>query len=270
VQKAYRTAIYWGRELLVPGFTVSAKLALPAKKLALGNIRKGISDPALRAAVTPDFEIGCKRILISNDYYPALDASNVDLVTDGIAKITGDAIVTADGTERPVDVLVVATGFYTTEQPIAAHIVGREGRSLAEVWRETGMAGYKGTTVRGFPNYFSIVGPNTGLGHSSMVLMIESQIDYIRDAIRTMRVHEYAAVEPRRDAQDAWNTDLQRRMKRTVWNTGGCSSWYLDEHGRNTTLWPRTTYTFRNKLSRFDVAAYDVTAAHPAREAVDA
>ena len=270
VQKAYRTAIYWGRELLVPGFTVSAKLALPAKKLALGIIRKGISDPALRAAVTPDFEIGCKRILISNDYYPALDASNVDLVTDGIAKITGDAIVTADGTERPVDVLVVATGFYTTEQPIAAHIVGREGRSLAEVWRETGMAGYKGTTVRGFPNYFSIVGPNTGLGHSSMVLMIESQIDYIRDAIRTMRVHEYAAVEPRRDAQDAWNTDLQRRMKRTVWNTGGCSSWYLDEHGRNTTLWPRTTYTFRNKLSRFDVAAYDVTAAHPAREAVDA
>jgi cation diffusion facilitator CzcD-associated flavoprotein CzcO len=270
VQRAYRTAIYWGRELLVPGFTVSAKLALPAKKLALGNIRKGISDPALRAAVTPDFEIGCKRILISNDYYPALDASNVDLVTDGIAKITGDAIVTADGTERPVDVLVVATGFYTTEQPIAAHIVGREGRSLAEVWRETGMAGYKGTTVRGFPNYFSIVGPNTGLGHSSMVLMIESQIDYIRDAIRTMRVHEYAAVEPRRDAQDAWNADLQRRMKRTVWNTGGCSSWYLDEHGRNTTLWPRTTYTFRNKLSRFDVAAYDVTAAHPPREAVDA
>ena len=268
VQKAYRTAIYWGRELLVPGFTVNAKLALPAKKLALRNIRTGISDPALRAAVTPDFEIGCKRILISNDYYPALDSDNVDLVTDGIAKVTGDAIVTADGTERPIDVLVVATGFFTTEQPIAERIVGREGRSLAEVWRETGMAGYKGTTVHGFPNYFSIVGPNTGLGHSSMVLMIESQIDYIRDAVRTMATHRYAAVEPRRDAQDAWNTDLQRRMKRTVWNTGGCSSWYLDEHGRNTTLWPRTTYTFRSQLSRFDVASYDVTAAHPAREAV--
>ena len=268
VQKAYRTAIYWGRELLVPGFTVNAKLALPAKKLALRNIRTGISDPALRAAVTPDFEIGCKRILISNDYYPALDSDNVDLVTDGIAKVTGDAIVTSDGTERPIDVLVVATGFLTTEQPIAERIVGREGRSLAEVWRETGMAGYKGTTVHGFPNYFSIVGPNTGLGHSSMVLMIESQIDYIRDAVRTMATHRYAAVEPRRDVQDAWNTDLQRRMKRTVWNTGGCSSWYLDEHGRNTTLWPRTTYTFRSQLSRFDVASYDVTAAHPAREAV--
>ena len=181
----------------------------------------------IRDSVTPDFQIGCKRILISNDYYPALEAENVDLVTDGIAKITGDAIVTADGTERPIDVLVVATGFFTTEQPIAERIVGREGRSLAEVWRETGMAGYKGTTVHGFPNYFSIVGPNTGLGHSSMVFMIESQIDYIRDAVRTMDAHAYAAVEPRRDAQDAWNDDLQRRMKRTVWSTGGCSSWYL-------------------------------------------
>jgi cation diffusion facilitator CzcD-associated flavoprotein CzcO len=270
VQKAYRTGIYWGRELLVPGFTVNPRLAAPAKRLALANIQRGISDPALREAVTPDFEIGCKRILISNDYYPALDADHVHLVTDGIAKITGDAIVTADGTERPIDVLVVATGFFTTEQPIAEHIVGREGRSLAEVWRETGMAGYKGTTVHGFPNYFSIVGPNTGLGHSSMVFMIESQVDYIRDAVRTMATHAYASVEPRRDAQDAWNDDLQRRMKRTVWSTGGCSSWYLDEHGRNTTLWPRTTYTFRKQLSRFDVAAYDVTAAHSAREAVPA
>ena len=263
VQRAYRTGIYWGREALVPGFTVNPRLAAPAKRLALANIRKGISDPALREAVTPDFEIGCKRILISNDYYPALDADHVDLVTDGIAKVTGDAIVTADGTEHPIDVLVVATGFFTTEQPIAEHIVGREGRSLAEVWRETGMAGYKGTTVHGFPNYFSIVGPNTGLGHSSMVFMIEAQIDYIRDAVRTMETNAYATVEPRREAQDAWNDDLQRRMRRTVWSTGGCSSWYLDEHGRNTTLWPRTTYTFRNLLSRFDVAAYDVTAAHP-------
>ncbi len=270
VQKVYRTAIYWGRELLVPGFTLDARLALPAKKLALGNIRAGIKDPALRAAVTPDFEIGCKRILISNDYYPALDSDNVDLVTDGIAEVTDHTIVSSDGTARPIDVLVVATGFFTTEQPIAERIVGREGRTLAEVWRETGMAGYKGTTVHGFPNYFSIVGPNTGLGHSSMVLMIESQIDYIRDAIRTMAVHRYAAVEPRRDVQDAWNTDLQRRMKRSVWTTGGCSSWYLDEHGRNTTLWPRTTYTFRNQLARFDVASYDVTAARPAREAVSA
>ena len=260
VQKLYRRAIYWGRETFVPGFTLEPKLAAPAKRIALRNIEKGISDPELRQKVTPTFEIGCKRILISNDYYPALDSDNVDLVTEPIAKVTGDAIVTADGVERPIDVLVVATGFHTTDLPIAEQIRGREGRSLAETWRESGMAGYKGTTVHGFPNLFFIVGPNTGLGHSSMVFIIESQVAYIREAIRVMRVNEYAAIEPTVTAQQRWNADIQRRMKRTVWNTGGCSSWYLDEHGRNTVLWPRTTFKFRELLSRFDVAAYDVTA----------
>ncbi|MGH3361962.1 MAG: flavin-containing monooxygenase [Nocardioides sp.] len=260
VQKAYRTGIYWGRETYVPGFTLEPKLALPAKKMALANIDKGITDPELRQKVTPTFEIGCKRILISNDYYPALGADNVDLVTDPIAKVTGDAIVTADGEERPIDVLVVATGFHTTDLPIAEQVHGRDGTSLAETWREQGMAAYKGTTVHGFPNLFFIVGPNTGLGHSSMVFVIESQVAYIRDAIATMRRHEYATLEPTRAAQEKWNADIQRRMKRTVWSNGGCASWYLDEHGKNTVLWPRTTFKFRELLSRFDVAAYDVTA----------
>ena len=260
VQKAYRTAIYWGRESYVPGFTLQPKLAAPAKKLALGNLAKGVKDPELRARATPTFEIGCKRILISNDYYPALDSPNVDLVTDPIAKITGDAIVTSDGVERPIDVLVVATGFFTTELPIAEHIRGRGGVSLADTWRDAGMAAYKGTTVHGFPNMFMIVGPNTGLGHSSMVFIIESQVEYIRDAIRTMALHRYAAVEPAAEAQQDWNAEIQRRMKRTVWNTGGCSSWYLDRHGRNTVLWPRTTFSFRQALGEFDVAAYDVSA----------
>jgi cyclohexanone monooxygenase len=261
VQKAYRTAIYWGRETYVPGFTLEPRLAWPAKRLALANIEKGIADPDLRARVTPDFEIGCKRILISNTYYPALAADNVALVTDPITAVTGDGVVTADGVEHPVDVIVVATGFFTTEQPIAAHVVGRDGRSLADVWADGGMAAYKGTTVHGFPNFFQVVGPNTGLGHSSMVFVIESQVAYIVDAIRTMREHRYAAVEPRPDAQRAWNDDLQRRMGRTVWNRGGCSSWYLDEHGRNTVLWPRSTFAFRSLLSSFDAAAYEVTAA---------
>jgi cyclohexanone monooxygenase len=260
VQKLYRTAIYWGRETYVPGFTLQPKLALPAKKLALANLAKGISDPELREKATPTFEIGCKRILISNTYYPALDADNVDLVTDRIAKVTGDSVVTADGTERPVDVLVVATGFHTTDLPIAERVHGRGGASLADTWRDGGMSAYKGTTVHGFPNLFLVVGPNTGLGHSSMVFVIESQVEYIRDALRTMRLHRYAAVEPSVRAQRDWNDDLQRRLRRTVWNTGGCSSWYLDEHGRNTVLWPRSTFVMRQLLSRFDVAAYDVQA----------
>jgi cation diffusion facilitator CzcD-associated flavoprotein CzcO len=270
LQKAYRTAIYWAREAYVPGFTWQPRLALPAKKLALANIAKGIDDPELRARVTPTFEIGCKRILISNDYYPALEADNVDLVTDRIAKVTGDAVVTEDGDERPIDVLVVATGFHTTELPIAERVRGRDGASLADTWRESGMAAYKGTTVHGFPNLFMIVGPNTGLGHSSMVFIIESQVQYIRGAVRGLREKGYGAVEPTAEAQDAWNADVQRRMQRTVWNTGGCASWYLDDHGRNTVLWPRTTFTFRRLLSSFDEEAYDVHAAVSTHEGAPA
>jgi cation diffusion facilitator CzcD-associated flavoprotein CzcO len=268
LQKLYRTAIYWGREGYVPGFTLQPKLAWPARRMALANLAKGVADPELRARLTPTFEIGCKRILISNTYYPAIASDNVELVTDPIAKVTGDAVVTADGVEHPVDVLVVATGFYTTELPIAERIIGRTGRTLADTWGEHGMAAYKGTTVPGFPNLFFLVGPNTGLGHSSMVFIIEAQVDYVRDAIKTMNLHRYAAVEPRPDATREWNDDLQRRMRRTVWNTGGCSSWYLDSNGRNTILWPRPTFTFRSLLSSFDVAAYDVQAPAPTREDV--
>ena len=263
LQKLYRTAIYWGRETYVPGFTLQPKLALPAKKMALANLAKGVADPELRERLTPNFEIGCKRILISNTYYPALDSDNVEVVTDRIAKVTGNAVVTEDGVERPIDVLIVATGFFTTELPITEHITGREGRTLADQWRESGMAAYKGTTVPGFPNLFMLVGPNTGLGHSSMVFVIESQVAYLREAVRTMGLHRYGSVEPTRAATQEWNADLQRRLRRTVWSTGGCSSWYLDDHGRNTTLWPRSTFAFRGLLSQFDVAAYDVRAARP-------
>lgn len=258
-QKAYRTAIYWAREGFVPAFTWQPKLAAPAKAQALANIRKGISDPELRKAVTPDYEIGCKRILISNTWYPALDRDDVDLVTDPIAEITPTGIVTRDGTQRDIDCLIVATGFYTTDQPIAHHVKGRDGRTLADVWAEHGMASYKGTTTAGFPNLFQIVGANTGLGHSSMVFIIESQIAYILSALDQMEQRRIVAVEPQQQAQDDWNADLHRRMARTVWSTGGCASWYLDEHGRNTTLWPRTTFTFREQLRRFDLEKYVVT-----------
>ena len=258
-QKAYRTAIYWAREGFVPAFTWQPKLAAPAKAQALGNIKKGISDPALREAVTPHYEIGCKRILISNTWYPALDRDDVELVTDPIAEITPTGVVTRDGTHREIDCLIVATGFHTTDQPIAHHVKGRDGRTLADVWSEHGMASYKGTTTAGFPNLFQIVGANTGLGHSSMVFIIESQIAYILSAIQQMEARGIATVEPLAAAQAAWNADLQRRMRRTVWNTGGCASWYLDDHGRNTTLWPRTTFAFRSLLRTFDLDKYAVT-----------
>ncbi|CAN5302818.1 MAG: flavin-containing monooxygenase [Nocardioides sp.] len=269
VQKLARTAIYWGREAYVPAFTWKPKLAAPAKALALWNIRRGIKDPELRAAVTPDFEIGCKRILISNRYYPALDADNVDLVTDRIDKVTGSSVVTSDGTEREIDVLVVATGFYTTDLPIAHLITGRH-ETMADRFARTGAMAYKGTTVPDFPNLFFVVGPNTGLGHSSMVFMIESQVAYIRDALATMRTNRYGTVEPTEEAFAAWNADLQSRMEPTVWSTGGCSSWYLDAEGRNTTLWPGSTFRFRELLRRFDPGSYRVTAPVGDRQSVHA
>lgn len=272
LQTLYRTGIYWAREGYVPGFTLAPKLALPAQKMALANIRKGIKDPELRAKVTPDYQIGCKRILISNTYYPALAADNCELVTDGIAEITPTGIVTADGTARDVDVLIIATGFHTTELPITERITGRSGRPLSEKWAETGMSAYKGTAVADFPNLFFIVGPNTGLGHSSMVFMIESQVTYIVDALRTMRRDSYGAVEVTASAEQQWSADLQRRMTRTVWSTGGCASWYLDKHGNNTTLWPRTTFAFRGETASFDPGAYTLSAptTQPNREAAHA
>ncbi|NUS49874.1 MAG: NAD(P)/FAD-dependent oxidoreductase [Nocardioidaceae bacterium] len=260
LQRAYRTGIYWGREALVPGFVGPRAFSYPAQRMAREHIRKQVDDPELREKVTPDYRIGCKRILISNDYYPTLGRDHVDLVTDPITKVTPSAIVTADGTEREVDVLVVATGFHTTDLPIAERVHGRGGVSLAEHFGEVGMQAYKGSTVHGFPNLFFIVGPNTGLGHSSMVFMIESQIAYTVDAHRRMRESGVAAVEPTAEAQRAWNDDLQRRMRQTVWSAGGCASWYLDEHGRNVTLWPRTTFAFRRLTAQFDPAAY--VAAH--------
>jgi cation diffusion facilitator CzcD-associated flavoprotein CzcO len=257
VQKAYRTGIYWMREALVPGFVVNPAIAAPAKAAGLLNISRGTKDPELREKVKPDFEIGCKRILISNDWYPTLDRDDVDLVTDRISKVTADAVVTEDGTEREIDVLIVATGFLATDLPIARHIHGKGGVSLADHFADKGMQAYKGATVTGFPNLFFVVGPNTGLGHSSMVFMIESQVAYAVDAVTTMRAQGVAAVEPTPQALSAWNDDLQRRLRRTVWSVGGCSSWYLDSHGRNVTLWPRTTYKFRQLTARFDTENYD-------------
>ena len=266
--KLYRTGIYWAHEGYVPAFTWQPRLGAPAEKAATINLRQAIKDPDLRAKVTPTFRLGCKRVLRSNTYYPALAADNVDLVTDPISRITPDGVVTGDRVEHPVDVIVVATGFWTTELPIAERIVGRDGRSLAEEWSAGGMAAYKGTTVHGFPNLFMMTGPNTGQGHTSVVFVIESQVAYLRDALRTMRAEGYAAVEPRADAQRKWNADVQRRMKHTVWSRGGCSSWYLDRHGRNTVLWPKSTFTLRRKLAAFDADAYDLQTARPDREAV--
>ncbi|HKC29513.1 MAG TPA: NAD(P)/FAD-dependent oxidoreductase [Jatrophihabitans sp.] len=267
LQRAAREAIYWGREMYVLGFAVEPRILQAAQRIATRNIEKAIGDPALRAKVTPDWQIGCKRILISNDWYPMLAQEHVDLVADGIAEIRENAIVAADGTVREVDAIVLATGFHVTDSPTFARIVGKGGRSLAEVWDEHGQQAYKGAAVTGFPNLLFIVGPNCGLGHSSMVYMIESHLNYMSSALKTMDANGIATFEVRPDAQRRYNERLQQQMKRTIWTTGGCASWYLDKHGNNTTLWPSFTFVFRHLTRRFDLAAYETTAAGRAVEA---
>ncbi len=259
LQRLAREAIYWGRESYMVGFGYRPDVLKIAQRVAKRNIDKAITDPDLRARVTPDWLIGCKRILISNTWYPMLARDDVDLVTDGIAEVRENAIVTADGTVREVDAIVVATGFHVTDSPTFQRIVGAEGRSLADVWGEHGQQAYKGTSVAGFPNLLLIVGPNTGLGHSSMIYMIESHVNYLAGALATMREQGITRFEVRPDVQDEYNSSLQRQMKQTIWTTGGCASWYLDKFGNNTTLWPRFTFLFRNQTRRFDVDAYDVS-----------
>lgn len=260
LQRVAREAIYWGRESFVLGFAFWPKVLLGAQKIAERNIAKAISDPELRRKVTPNWQIGCKRILISNDWYPMLAKQHVDLVTDGIAEIRENAIVSTDGTVREVDAIIVATGFHVTDSPTYEHVIGADGRSLAAVWDEQGQQAYKGATVAGFPNMFFVIGPNTGLGHSSMVYMAESHINYVASALKEMDRHGLATVEVRADKQREYNEKLQKHMRQTIWTTGGCSSWYLDKHGNNTTLWPSFTFVFRQLTRTFDLAAYRTTA----------
>ncbi|MCX5043719.1 NAD(P)/FAD-dependent oxidoreductase [Aldersonia sp. NBC_00410] len=258
-QRLSRAGIYAMREAQVVGLAKNPKFMKPLELIARAKLRAEVRDADLRAKVTPNFQIGCKRMLISNNYYPALGRDNVDLVTDGIAEIRENAVASVDGTVREVDAIVVATGFHVTDSPTFETITGRDGRTLAATFEEIGQQGYKGTTVANFPNMFFLVGPNTGLGHTSMVYMIESQINYVADAMRTIDRSGLRTVEVRRDAQDAYNRDLQDRLSASVWMNGGCASWYLDKHGNNTTLWPGFTFEFRSLTKNFDLSAYDTS-----------
>ncbi|GAA3754154.1 flavin-containing monooxygenase [Salinactinospora qingdaonensis] len=254
-QRLARAGVYLGRESTVGAFTRHPRLLRAAETLARLHLRRHVSDPHLRAKLTPDYVMGCKRILLSNDYYPALTQPNVDVVAAGLSEIRGDTAVAADGTTRPVEAIIFGTGFHATDMPIAHRIVGAEGHSLAQAAHGS-LQALRGTTVTGFPNLFLIIGPNTGLGHTSMIHIIESQLRYIIDALDHLNSSGATALHPSRHAQQAWNADLQHKMDRTVWAQGGCASWYIDANGRNTTLWPGSTLRFRRATRRLDPTEY--------------
>ncbi|WP_088286535.1 NAD(P)/FAD-dependent oxidoreductase [Kineosporia sp. A_224] len=256
VQKGVRGVIYAGRELMVLGFVGRPALMRAVELLSRRTMEKAVSDPHLRAVLSPRYRAGCKRILISDDFYPALARPNVEVVPQAVTALEGDEVVGAGGTRRTADVVVFATGFEATDLPVARHVVGRAGRSLADVWAGTGMQALRGATVTGFPNLFFLIGPNTGLGHSSMVHVIESQLAYLLDALDLMRSKGFDVMEPQQRAQDAWNADVQERLSTTIWATGGCSSWYQDAQGRISTLWPGTTWRLRRQTRRVDLGEY--------------
>ncbi|MGW2395047.1 flavin-containing monooxygenase [Kitasatospora sp. NPDC001664] len=255
--KLRRGLLFALRELQVDAFVRRPGLLKLVQQLAVRNIHQGIQDPELRAKLTPDYRIGCKRILLSNTYYPALAAANTEVVASGLRELRGSTLVAADGSEHEVDAVVFGTGFHVTDMPIAQRVFGVDGVSLAEEWKD-GMEALRGSTVRGFPNLFFVIGPNTGLGNSSMILMIESQLNYLIDALTTLDRIGGGALQPTARAQRQWNLELQHKMDRTVWSTGGCLSWYLDGSGKNTVLWPGSTSSFRRATRRIDLAEYEV------------
>jgi cation diffusion facilitator CzcD-associated flavoprotein CzcO len=243
-QAALRAAAYWSREALVVGFVMKPAILRRAEGLWRRHLEAAVGDPRLREQLTPRYRLGCKRVLLSNDFYPALTAPNAALVTDPIAEVTAGSVVTAGGARHEADTIILATGFRVTDNPVHERITGRGGRTLAAAFAQT----YLGTVVPGFPGFFQLVGANTGLGHSSMIYMIESQLAYVTDAIRATADGIPRDVRP--DVAAAWNQRLQRKMPGTVWGSG-CSSWYLDATGRNLTLWPGFTFTFRHRTRRF-------------------
>jgi cation diffusion facilitator CzcD-associated flavoprotein CzcO/acetyl esterase/lipase len=252
--KLYRLAVFVKYETRAIGFTrlralMKVAVGLPFKML----LAKQVRDPALRARLVPDYPIGCKRILITSDYLPAIAKPNVNLVTDGIRRITPDGVETSDGLVHPADAIIYGTGFAASEFLSPMRVTGREGVNLNDAWRD-GAEAYLGITVPGFPNFFMLYGPNTNLGHNSIVYMLESQVAHVMRCIAAMKEQGAAAIEVDPDRHQRFNARVQQRLAHTVWN--GCTSWYVDGRGHNSVNWPGFTLSYRWLTNRSGLHAY--------------
>jgi cation diffusion facilitator CzcD-associated flavoprotein CzcO len=254
---AVRSGIYWGLETVGYAMTKRPGLLRAIEVIGKWNIRRNVPDKELRRKLTPHYRAGCKRILYSgNNYYRAVANPKTTLITDRIARITRDAVVTDDGTEHPADVIVYATGFHVTDSYTYVDVKGPLGEDLVDRWNREGVVAHRGIAVADVPNLFFLLGPNTGLGHTSVVFMIESQIHYVAKAIAACDRLDAQALAPTRAAQDRFNKELQSKLAGSVWNTGGCSSWYLDEHGVNRTLWSGMTWQYWRATRSLKPAEY--------------
>jgi cation diffusion facilitator CzcD-associated flavoprotein CzcO len=261
-QRFSRSRNYWTGELLLGTMLIrNSPMLKRLERLAQRFLAKQVRDPDLRAKLTPTYTPGCKRLLQSNDYYPALQRPNVDVVTEKIIQVVPNGIVTADGVLHEVDTIIFGTGFRITDNPMAEKVVGADSTTLKQHWAESGvgMSAFCGTTIPGFPNFFMLAGPNTGIGHTSLVVMIEAQVAHVTGALAAMEARRATVVDVRPDVAERWSREIQAKAAPTVWNSGGCSSWYLDEAGRNTTLWPDYTFRFIRRARQFDPDDYRIT-----------
>ncbi len=259
IMRAFRQVIFWRQEFRVLGFLGNHFVRGRATEIATHHLEKQITDPKMRAALKPNYALGCKRVLVSDDYYPALTRPNVELVTSVIAEVREHRIVTEDGVARPIDVLIFGTGFRATEPLIGIRIVGRGGIEIHEAWRER-MSAYLGVTVSGFPNLFLLLGPNTGLGHNSVVLMIEAQVRYVMSCLALLKRSQKHVLEVRPETQKQFVADIHRRLESTVWQSGGCHSWYQDQRtGENTALWPGSVVAYVRRTRSASAADYKLT-----------
>lgn len=253
--RLYRYLIYWKNESRALAFTRFNNLldifAWQAKRFAKGQVR----DPKKLRHLIPDYRIGCKRILISNDWYPAVDQPHVDLVTRGIERVVEDGVVTTDGTLHRLDALIVGTGFAASEFLSPMEITGRNDVSLNQAWAH-GSEAYKGITVSGFPNLFMLYGPNTNLAHNSIVYMLESQVQYVLSCIRTLQAEPGVAMDVKPDRLRDFSATIQEKLQTSVWESG-CHSWYLDKNGKNTVNWPGFTFSYRNATRRVNPDDYE-------------
>ncbi|MDT5070299.1 MAG: hypothetical protein QOK02_6454 [Mycobacterium sp.] len=251
-----RAGIYWIHEGVGFAMTRQPRLLKIGELLGKWNIRRSVKDPELRRKLTPNYRAGCKRILNSDTYYGGIANPKTTVITEGIERMTADGIVTRDGVEHPVDVVVFCTGFHVTDSYTYVDIKGPGGEDLVDRWNREGIQAHRGITVAGMPNLFFLLGPNTALGHNSVVFMIESQIRYVAKAIAAVDKAGARALAPSRYAQDEFNAELQAELAGTVWNTGGCRSWYMDEHGVNRTLWSGMTWQYWLETRRFRRSEY--------------
>jgi cation diffusion facilitator CzcD-associated flavoprotein CzcO len=254
LQRVSRRRIFLAAEAQFAGFRFR-RVGGIIEALATRYLRRAVPDPELRSKLTPTFRLGCKRILISSAFYPAMGKPNVELVTEPIESIAGDSVGTADGKSHRFDVLICGTGFNATRPPVASLLRGRGGVLLADRWSPH-MSALRGTTVQDFPNLFLLVGPNTALGHNSIIYMIEAQLEYVLRALAAMDRLSASVIEPTPEAERTYNEQLQRALGPAVWSTGGCTNFYLDASGINTTLWPHRAAAFRRGLSRFRTDEY--------------